>query len=109
MQQQRSSAFLHWRIGIAILVVCITLLPVLAFVRFATAHAATFSLSWKELVPVLSKSLIFTMAQALASTALALVIGMPGAWLAAKYRFPFRSALLALAAVPFCMPPMLVV
>lgn len=86
-----------------------TLLPVLSFVRFATTHAAAFSLAWKELVPVLSRSLIFTMLQALASTALALVIGMPGAWLAAKYRFPFRNALLALAAVPFCMPPMLVV
>jgi thiamine transport system permease protein len=47
----------------------------------------------------------FTFWQAAASTLLALVIGLPCAYVFARFRFPGRSVLLALTTVPFMMPP----
>jgi len=55
------------------------------------------------------KSLWFTIKQSIASTVLALIVGLPGAWLAARFRFPGRDALLVLSAIPFCFPPILVI
>ncbi|MDP3176856.1 MAG: hypothetical protein Q8M76_03060, partial [Spirochaetaceae bacterium] len=51
----------------------------------------------------------FTLAQAAASTVAALAIGLPGAALVARYRFPGRKALKALSVLPFCLPSILVV
>ncbi len=51
----------------------------------------------------------FTVMQSAVSCLLALVFGLPGAWLYARYRFPGRKALMALSAVPFCVPPVLVI
>ncbi|MCX8014105.1 MAG: iron ABC transporter permease [Rectinema sp.] len=51
----------------------------------------------------------FTLIQALVSTGLAVLVGLPGAWLTARFRFPGRRLLRALAAIPFSMPPILVV
>ena len=50
----------------------------------------------------------FTTWQAAASTALALVVGLPGAWVFAQHRFPGRSVLLALFTVPFVLPTLVV-
>lgn len=50
----------------------------------------------------------FTMLQALVSTALAVVVGIPAAFLAARRDFPGRRLIAALSAVPFCVPPILV-
>ncbi len=58
---------------------------------------------------VVLKSLRFTILQSAASTALALAIGLPGAWLSARFDFRGRRVLLALAAIPFCFPPILVI
>jgi len=55
------------------------------------------------------RSLAFTLSQALASTIAALVIGLPGAALVARYRFPGRKALKAISVFPFSMPSVLVV
>lgn len=49
--------------------------------------------------------LAFTVAQAAASTVLALAIGLPAAYIFARFNFPGRSVLLALTTVPFMMPP----
>ncbi len=54
-------------------------------------------------------ALRFTLAQAAASSLAALIAGLPGAWLAGRYRFRGRKFLMALSAVPFCLPPLLVV
>lgn len=51
----------------------------------------------------------FTLAQAGASTLAALAIGLPGAALVARYRFPGRRALKALSILPFSVPSVLVV
>ena len=50
----------------------------------------------------------FTIAQALASTALTLAIGLPGAYVFAKYDFPGKRVIKAVLTVPFVMPSVMV-
>jgi len=59
--------------------------------------------------PVTRRALSFALRQALASAALALAVGLPGAWLCARYDFPGRRLLKSLSVVPFCVPPILIV
>ena len=59
--------------------------------------------------PQTGRALSFALRQAAASAALALAVGLPGAWLCARYRFPGRRLLKSLSAVPFCVPPILIV
>ena len=51
----------------------------------------------------------FSLGQAGLSTVLAMVVGFPGAFFIARYKFPGRRFFLSLAAVPFCLPPILVI
>lgn len=50
----------------------------------------------------------FTLYQALLSTALTLLLGLPAAYLFARYEFPGKSLLRALTAVPFMLPTVVV-
>jgi thiamine transport system permease protein len=50
----------------------------------------------------------FTVWQAALSTALALAVGLPGAFVLARYRFPGRSLVRALIVVPFVLPTIVV-
>ncbi len=50
----------------------------------------------------------FGLGQAVASSLLALAIGLPGAFFLAKRVFPGKRFLSALSAVPFCVPPLIV-
>lgn len=50
----------------------------------------------------------FTIWQAVVSTVLALVVGLPVAYLFAKYEFPGKSILKAITTVPFVMPTIVV-
>lgn len=50
----------------------------------------------------------FTTWQAAASTALALLVGLPGAWAFALHRFPGKALLRALFTVPFVLPTLVV-
>lgn len=54
-------------------------------------------------------SLRFTLSEAAWSTLAAFAVGLPGAYLVARYRFPGRRALKAAAAFPFGVPSVLVV
>jgi len=95
-----------------IAILSFSLAPLVAFAKNAIVSAERASLlaSLGSIsAPVIVRSLQFTLLQAFASTALAIGIGLPGAWLAARFRFPGRRVLLALAAVPFCFPPILVI
>ncbi len=95
-----------------IAILSFSLAPLVAFAKNAivgAGHASLLASLGSIPVPVIVRSLQFTLLQAFASTALAIGIGLPGAWLAARFRFPGRRALLALAAVPFCFPPILVI
>ncbi|ASJ02440.1 ABC transporter [Thermococcus profundus] len=52
--------------------------------------------------------ILFTFEQAVASTLLTLALGLPGAYIFAKYDFPGKRFLRALLTVPFVMPSIMV-
>jgi molybdate transport system permease protein len=55
--------------------------------------------------PVVSDALRISLVSALAATGLALVLGIPLAWMLARTRFPGRSAARALITLPMVLPP----
>ncbi|MBN2391729.1 MAG: iron ABC transporter permease [Anaerolineae bacterium] len=54
------------------------------------------------------RTLGFTFGQALLSTALTLLLGLPGAYIVARYDFPGKRLLHALTTVPFVLPTVVV-
>ena len=54
------------------------------------------------------KPLRFTVGQALLSTLLTLIIGLPGAWLFARFKFPGKKTLKVLTTLPFILPTVVV-
>ncbi len=54
--------------------------------------------------PTIWRPLRFTVWQATVSTALTLLVGLPGAYLFAHYRFPGKDLLRALTTIPFMLP-----
>ncbi|MBX3057614.1 MAG: iron ABC transporter permease [Anaerolineae bacterium] len=58
--------------------------------------------------PYFRQTLWFTLWQAALSTGLTLLVGLPAAYLFARYTFPGRSLLRALTTVPFVMPTVVV-
>jgi thiamine transport system permease protein len=58
--------------------------------------------------PTLRSVLWFTLWQAALSTLLTLLVGLPGAYLLARYEFRGKSLLLALTTIPFVMPTLVV-
>jgi len=78
------------------------------------AARGAFSMAFHALLASLASSqtvsaLRFSLLQAAASTLLAVIIGLPGAYFVASYEFRGRKPFLSLAAVPFCLPPILVI
>ncbi len=60
------------------------------------------------LSPSIRRVLWFTLWQAGASTLLTLLVGLPGAYLFARYQFRGKSLLRALTAIPFVLPTLVV-
>lgn len=58
--------------------------------------------------PYVGQVLWFTTWQALASTALTLLLGLPAAYVFARFQFPGKSLLRALTTIPFVMPTVVV-
>ena len=58
--------------------------------------------------PIVRKALGFTIWQATLSTLITLLIGLPGAFLLARYDFRGKSLLQALAGIPFVLPTLVV-
>ena len=58
--------------------------------------------------PYLRGRFVFTVWQAALSTILALLFGLPSAYVFAKYRFRGRGVLLAAITIPFILPPIVV-
>ncbi|ASJ08493.1 ABC transporter [Thermococcus siculi] len=52
--------------------------------------------------------ILFTIGQAIASTILTLALGLPGAYIFAKYDFPGKRTIKAVLTVPFVMPSVMV-
>jgi len=58
--------------------------------------------------PYNRRVIFFTLKQAVLSTFLTLILGLPGAYLVAKYDFPGKSLLKAITTVPFVLPAIIV-
>lgn len=58
--------------------------------------------------PATGRMVLFTLGQAAASTALTLMVGLPGAYLVARYRFAGKAVFRALTVVPFVLPTLVV-
>ncbi|MGE5223038.1 MAG: ABC transporter permease, partial [Omnitrophica WOR_2 bacterium] len=78
----------------------------LSFARSTTGWAVSFLQAVAS--PVVGSVLWFTVWQASLSTALTLLVGLPGAYLLARYQFAGKSLLQALMGIPFVMPTLVV-
>jgi thiamine transport system permease protein len=80
--------------------------PLLSIFRLGLTSVETgpVPLQWDAIWQPLS----FTLYQALLSTVLTIVVGLPGAYLFARYRFPGRDLLRALTTIPFILPTVVV-
>jgi len=91
---------------IPVLILFLTLSPIAAFVAEAILAARTGGLTGMgSLIPALR----FSLSQASMSMVLSVALGLPGAFLVAKYRFPGRKLFFSLSVVPFCLPPIMVI
>jgi thiamine transport system permease protein len=85
--------------------------PLVAIIRTSLTWSADAGLS-DLLAEFISLSTLrvlgFTVGQALLSTALTLLLGLPGAYVVARYDFPGKRLFLALTTVPFVLPTVVV-
>lgn len=58
--------------------------------------------------PIVHRVVAFTFWQASLSTLFTLIVGLPGAYLLARYRFPGKSIVQALTGIPFVLPTLVV-
>ncbi len=85
--------------------------PILSITRLSLAPTGILNLAGlRQLMQTsyYAKTLWFTTWQALVSTALTLLTGLPGAYIFAHYQFPGKSLLRGLTAVPFVLPTVVV-
>jgi thiamine transport system permease protein len=93
-------------IPLAYLAICF-LYPLFAILRLSFADGLGGLLEALA-EPYYRRVLWFTLWQALLSTALTLALGLPGAYVFARYEFPGKGLLRAVAGVPFVMPTVVV-
>jgi len=82
---------------------CLSIIP-----AFGIASGASYLAVGQPATGRIFAAFRFTMTEALLSSTLAIAIGLPAAFLAARRDFPGRRALLALSGVPLCIPPMII-
>jgi thiamine transport system permease protein len=81
--------------------------PLLALFRLLASPDRGFTLGgvdWRAIW----RPLWFTLAQAALSTLLTLLVGLPGAWLFARFTFPGKKTLKLLSTLPFILPTVVV-
>ena len=88
----------------------LSFLTVFFFVPFA--RILVYSLRWEAFsadnLQLAAQTLLFTVYQAVLSTLLTLAVGIPAAYLMARYEFRGKALLRALIAVPFMLPTVVV-
>lgn len=99
--------------GLGYVAAAIPLLFLAAFFFYPLANVFRLSLTQTALGELVTritflKVLWFTLWQATLSTLLTLVVGMPAAYLFARYEFPGKALLRSLTTVPFVMPTVVV-
>lgn len=96
----------------------LVLLLVLFFVPLASTLSQAFvvdgRLSFSRIAEVFrspynQRVILFTFKQAAVSTAVSLLIGLPGAYILARFTFPGKKIISSICTVPFVLPPILVV
>lgn len=75
---------------------------------FARSEGISSTLFTTLTAPRIQRVIVFTFGQAALSTLGAALIGLPAAWITARYRFAGLTAFRALTAVPFVMPTLVV-
>ncbi len=82
------------------------------FFFYPLSRILTYSFDLSVLTPenlrLTSSVLLFTLYQAFLSTLLTLIVGLPAAYLFARFDFPGKALLRALTAVPFMLPTVVV-
>ncbi len=81
--------------------------PLLALFELMISPKWGFSLADLNISQIWD-TLGFTIAQAALSTLLTLILGLPGAWLFAKFTFPGKKILRVLTTLPFILPTVVV-
>lgn len=85
--------------------------PLGVILEYSFARTGQLDLSGFERLitrPYYRETLWFTLKQAVLSTLLTLALAIPGAQVFARYHFPGKSLLLALATIPFVLPTVVV-
>ena len=115
MDRHRSALTSRWALALAVPPLAFLGLffvwPVANILALGVAPAGQLELgsvvgTWFE--PFVIDIVLFTLALAGLSTALTLVLGLPAAWVFARFEFPGRRALRALTVVPFVLPTVVV-
>lgn len=105
-------------LGIAFIAMAFTISPLIAFavdaimasLRGDGGGSISLAAIFRSFAsPSTGLALRFSLTQAALSTLIAMIVGFPGAFFVARYKFPGRRFFLSLAAVPFCLPPILVI
>ncbi len=82
--------------------------PLAAITRVSFAERLSVTFFSRLLSAATWRALSFTFGQAVLSTALTLLLGLPGAYVFARYTFPGKALLQALATVPFVLPTVVI-
>jgi thiamine transport system permease protein len=82
--------------------------PLAAIALYALGPQAPQAFLELFTTPYTRNRILFTIAQAAASTLLTLLVGVPAAYVFAHHRFPLRRTLRALFTVPFILPTLVV-
>ncbi|MCI0521147.1 MAG: iron ABC transporter permease [Chloroflexi bacterium] len=84
--------------------------PLASILGLSFERGETFAAPFLQMVESASLRRVigFTFGQAALSTLLTLAIGLPGAYLLARYKFPGKSWLRALTTIPFVLPTLVV-
>lgn len=106
MKRSKITTWLFWLIPLVFLAVFFYQ-PLLNIFRLVFSDR--FNQGWQFFsLETLLRPLLFTLWQAFLSTVLTLVIGLPAAYLFAKFDFPGRKGLRALSLLPFILPTVVV-
>ncbi len=84
------------------------LYPLIAIVSLSLSGETFSTLLVRLPLSALGHLLAFTFGQAFLSTLLTLALGLPGAFIIARYDFPGKSLFLALTTLPFVLPTVVV-
>lgn len=101
-----SAPYLLWALPLVFLAVFF-FYPLGAIFRLVIEAAGGAGLGWPEVARI-ARPLGFTLVQAALSTLLTLVVGLPAAYVFARYRFPGKGLLRILTTLPFILPTVVV-